>query len=107
MTVELVWSERAMLRVAEIGDFIAERSAKAAARVIASLFEGVGVLADHPQIGTVFPGSPTAGVRVLYIDKYRVFYVHDEAAARVVILTVRHAPQAPLSLAQVLNEEEP
>ena len=107
MSVELVWSERAMLRVTEIGDFIAERSPAAAARVVASLFDRVAALADHPQLGIVFPGSPAAGVRILYSDKYRVFYLHDEIAARVVILTLRHAPQAPLSLEQVLDEEEP
>ncbi|GDX81752.1 hypothetical protein LBMAG42_35630 [Deltaproteobacteria bacterium] len=107
MSAELVWSERALLRVTEIGDFIAERSPGAAARVVASLFDRVAVLADHPQLGIVFPGSPAAGVRILYIDKYRVFYLYDEAAARVVVLTIRHAPQAPLSLGQVLNEEEP
>jgi plasmid stabilization system protein ParE len=107
MSVELVWSERAMLRMTEIGDFIADRSPTAAARVIASLFDRVVVLADHPQLGIVFPGSPTAGVRILYIDKYRVFYLHDDAAARVVILTVRHAPQPPLPLEQLRDEEEP
>ncbi len=106
MSVELVWSERAMFRMTEIGDFIAERSPSAAARVLASLFDRVAVLADHPQLGIMFPGSPTAGVRILYVDKYRVFYLHDEAAAGVVVLTVRHAPQAPLSLEQVLAEEE-
>lgn len=94
-----------MLRVREIGDFMAERSPAGAPGVVASLFDRVAVLADHPQLGIVFPGSLTAGVRILYIDKYRVFYLHDEAAARVVILTLRHAPQAPLSLDQVLDEE--
>ncbi len=43
-----------MLRMTEIGDFIADRSPAAAARVIASLFDRVAVLADHPQLGIVF-----------------------------------------------------
>lgn len=33
--------------------------------------------------------------------------MHEQAAARVVILTGRHAPPAPRSLEQVLDEEEP
>ena len=107
MSVELVWSDRAKLRMAEIGDFIAERDPALAVRTIASLFDRVAVLAEHPQMGIVFPGSPTDNVRVMYFGKCRVFYLFGSAVPRVTILTVRHGRQAPLSLERALDDEEP
>ena len=107
MSVELFWSDRAKLRMIEIGDFIAERDPALAFRTITSLFDRVAVLAEHPRMGIVFPGSPTDNVRVKYFDNYRVFYLFDSSAPRVTILTVRHGRQAPLSLERVLDDDEP
>ena len=107
MTVALVWSDRALLRMAEIGDFLAERSPRAAEQLLASLFDRAEVLAEHPAMGVAFPGAANPDIRVLYLDKYRLFYSYDEVRACVTILTVRHAPQAPLSLEQVLDDDEP
>ena len=93
--------------MAEIGDFLAERDPARAARTLGSLFDRASVLADHPQMGMVFPGSPTDNVRVMYVGSYRVFYLFDASIPRVTILTVRHGRQASLSLERTLDDEEP
>ena len=91
----------------EIGDFIADRDPALAVLTITSLFDRVAVLADHPQMGSVFPGSPTDNLRIMYFGKYRVFYLFDSSLPRVTILTVRHGRQASLSLERALDDEEP
>lgn len=106
MSVALVWSDRAKRRMAEIGDFVAERDPAAAARTIDSIFERVALLANHPQIGIVFPGSPTDNVRIMYFGRYRVYYLCELAEKRVTILTVRHGREASLSLDRALDESE-
>ncbi len=107
MSTAIYWSDRSKRRVAELGEFIAERDVKTAAKMVASLFGRVEVLADNPEIGIVFPGSPTDNVRVMYFGKYGVYYVYDREGARVTILTVRHGREAPYALERVLDDEEP
>ncbi len=58
-------------------------------------------------MGTVFPGSPSPHVRVLYPANYRVCYHYESASPVVTVLTVRHAREAPLSLEQALDDENP
>ena len=107
MKVEILWTDRAKRRAADLGDFIAQRDIGAALRAIGSLFDRVGVLADHPQLGAVFPGSPTDNVRTLYVHPYRVYYAFNKATATVSVWTIRHTREAPISLATATDDDEP
>lgn len=107
MTVALLWTDRAKRRTADRGDFIAQRDPSAAALAIVSLFDRVAVLADHPELGSVFPGSPTDNARSLYVDPYRVYYVFHKSDAAISILMVRHAREAPISSAVATDDDEP
>lgn len=55
----------------------------------------------------VFPGVANPDIRVLHLDRYRLFYSYDLTRARVTVLTVRHAPQAPLTLDEALDDDAP
>ncbi len=104
MSLSIRWTARALSRVAEMADFLAERSPGAAARFVNDLFDRAGVLADNPRIGHAFHRAPNDNVRVFYFDKTRVYYVIDEATAEVIVMTVQHGRQRPLSLEGALAD---
>ena len=109
MTIELAWSDRALRRLEELGDFVAQRDPAAAARLVETLFDQVGRLADFPRMGRVFRGATTDSVREMLFGQYKVYYLLEEAnpggrPERVTILTVRHSREAPASLDAVLDD---
>lgn len=104
---ELVWSERALHRVAELGDFLARRDAGSAGTWIEALFDHVQRLSEFPRMGRVFRGASSDSVREMIFMQYKVYYLIDEQPPRVTILTVRHSREAPISGAAVLDETAP
>ncbi len=95
MPYRIVWSNRALLRVTELADFLAERSPPAAARVVARLFEGVEVLADHPRLAPAWSRLHDPNVRRLVLGEYLAWYEVVDEDDTVVILTVRHGAERP------------
>ena len=90
MNLEIVWSERAFMRVEELADFVAQRNPAAAASWVESLFERVETLGGTPRMGRVFRGSSNDNVREMLFGQYKVYYLHEEEHARITVLTVRH-----------------
>jgi toxin ParE1/3/4 len=102
----ILWSDRALSRVQELADFVAQHSEVAARRLVEELFDRVQVLSDHPQLGIRFPDSPTHNVRILYVDRMRVYYLLNDEQRTISICTVQHGRQQPLSLEAAVEEAE-
>ena len=90
MTLEIVWSPRALARLREIRAYVAKDKPDAAERLSARIVAVVEVLKNYPALGRA--GSEP-GVRELVIGgtPYIVFY--RVRGKRIVISTVWHGAQ--------------
>ncbi len=91
MTVEIVWSPRALARLREIRDYVARDKPDAAARLATRIVSLVEALKEHPHLGRA--GSEP-GLRELVVGgtPYLIFY--RVRANRVTIATIWHGAQA-------------
>lgn len=89
--MKIVWSLRALERLAEIGDYIAHDRPVAAADWVEEIFGSVKRLSRFPKSGRGVPESARSDLREVIHGSYRVIYRVD--SDRVVVLTVRHARQ--------------
>jgi plasmid stabilization system protein ParE len=91
----LIWSPAALRDVARLHDFLAPKARAAAKRAVATIRQGVKLLAEHPEIGRPVDEMPpefrewpigfgAAGYVVLY--RYE--------GLEVVIVAVRHGREA-------------
>jgi toxin ParE1/3/4 len=72
--MRVIWSGRALERVEQIADYIAQDSVTAAAAWVDELFAQVEKLAEFPEMGKPGRGIATPGIRELIIGDFRVFY---------------------------------
>ena len=86
--MRVLWSDRALDRVAEIAQFIAGDSKPAAIDWVETLFAEVERLGDFPKLGKSGRDIEVSGIRELVIGDFRVFY---EIRTDVEILTVRRS----------------
>ena len=89
--MRIIWSPRALERVVEIGEYVAEESPGAAANLVEGLFGSVKRLTHFPNSGRPVPESSRPDLREVIHGNYRVIYRVDPE--EVVILTVRHSRQ--------------
>lgn len=87
--MRIVWSPRALERVVEIGEYIAQERPNAAARWVEQIFGSVARLRRFPRSGRSVPEKPREDLREVIHGKYRVIYRIDPD--QIVILTVRHS----------------
>lgn len=81
---KVVWAERALSHLEEIGDFIAAQDPQVAVAVLQELVNAPNILADHPRIGWREEAVADREVRCLLFGHYRLVYeVVDEETARV------------------------
>lgn len=77
--MKLVWTARAVRRLGEIYDCIAEDSVERVVAFTEALIDASQQLARHPLSGPVLPED--GAYRQLVVDGYRIVYrVDDEAA---------------------------
>jgi len=88
--MQVVWTDPALERVAEIAVYIARDDPDAADRWTAELFEAVERLTDFPDSGRMVPEVGARHVRELIFGAYRVFY---RVGSAVEVLSVRHGSQ--------------
>jgi toxin ParE1/3/4 len=88
--MRIIWSDRALVRVEEIAEYIAQESVSAAAHWVDELFSQVDKLADFPEMGKPGRDIATPGIRELIFGDFRVFY---EVGTEVDIHTVYRASQ--------------
>jgi toxin ParE1/3/4 len=89
--VRVLWSQRALERVAEIADWIAADRPEAADRLVEGLLGAVERLARFPESGRQVPGFERRDLREVVFRGYRILY--RLGTERVEILTVRHSLQ--------------
>lgn len=87
--MKLRFTSRAAQDLAEIGDYILEQSPQAALRVRAAILESLQNLILFPNVGRP---QNVAGVRKLVTRRYAylVYYMADDVAEEIVILTIQH-----------------
>jgi len=82
--MEIVWSNSALLRLEEIGDFIAKDSKVHAITFVDRLIESVEQLRDFPMSGGLVTESPA--FRQIVLQGYRVIYRLREKSIEVVAI---------------------
>ena len=98
--MKVVWTERALLRLQHIQNYIAEDQPANALAWVNRVFERGDNLGDQPHRGRPVPEYPTAEVREAREGDYRIIY--RVSSSGVEILTVRHSSQLlPLEISQL------
>lgn len=91
--MKLRFTPRAAADITAIADHIHAQSPGAAQRVRAAILDAVQILTRFPRLGRA---QTTEGVRKLVTRPYGyvVYYVADEPAGEIVVVTVRHPARA-------------
>lgn len=86
--MRVIWSPRALMRVVEIGGYIAADRPGAARTWAVALFERAATLSEHPGRGRRVPELNRDEIReVIHGDNRLIYRVEPR---RLVVLTVRH-----------------
>ena len=90
--MKLRFTPRAVENIAAIADYIRERNPGAAQRVRAAIYESLQDLILFPHVGRL---QQTEGVRKFVTRKYAyiVYYLVDDLAEEIIILSVKHPAQ--------------
>jgi plasmid stabilization system protein ParE len=88
--MRLRFTPRAAENIANAADYLRKRNPAAAVRVRGAIYDSLRNLILFPRSGRV---QTTAGVRKIVTRKYSyiVYYLVDETADEVVILSVKHS----------------
>ncbi len=90
MPLEIVWSPRALARLREIHDYVAEDKSEAAARLATRIVAIVEALREHPYLGRA---GAEPGVRELVIGGTPYLVLYRVEGKRVIITTIWHGAQ--------------
>jgi len=88
--VKIVWTDKAIDDLDDIGHYIAIDSEKYAKIVVNRLFKAVDMLERHPRIGRVVPEFSNENIRELINGNYRIVYTIKNQF-QIDILTVHHS----------------
>ncbi|MGB5156020.1 type II toxin-antitoxin system RelE/ParE family toxin [Desulfobacterium sp. N47] len=84
--MQIVWTQEALERLAEIEEYISKDSPNRAVNFINYLIEQAETLIEHPKIGRVVPEVGNENIRELIAKRYRIIY--RVSLKRIEILTV-------------------
>lgn len=88
---EIVWSERAIKDLENIGEYIAKDSIRYAELVVQKLFNRPQHLVNAPYLGRIVPEFESENIRELIEGSYRIVYlVSPDANQPIEIITVHH-----------------
>ncbi len=88
---QVVWSERAVADLEQIGSYIAKDSVRYAQMVVGKLFSRTEILKTNPQLGRMVPEFANSTIRELIEGSYRIVYQMDSSQDTVQIITVHHS----------------
>jgi addiction module RelE/StbE family toxin len=88
---QVVWSERAVADLEQIGSYIAKDSVRYAGMVVGKLFSRTEILKTNPYLGRMVPEFSNAAIRELIEGSYRIVYQVNSAQDAVQIITVHHS----------------
>ena len=92
--MRVAYSPRAVTDLAEIGDYLTERSPAAAAAVEQRIRIIVELAALFPASGRVLEGRATVRVIPLGQYPYRIFYT--VSGSEILVLHIRHSAREPV-----------
>ncbi len=87
---ELIWSERAILDLESIFDYIAQDSALYARYTVQNIFKSREQLQEFPESGRHLPEFAEFPHRELIVGHYRVIYRYDNKNNRVNVIAIVH-----------------
>ncbi|MBI5676454.1 MAG: type II toxin-antitoxin system RelE/ParE family toxin [Nitrospirae bacterium] len=87
---ELIWSEKSLLDVENIYDYIARDSPLYARYQVESISASLERLCVFPESGRHLPEFPQLPHREVIVDNYRVIYRYDSSIDEVKIVAVVH-----------------
>jgi toxin ParE1/3/4 len=85
--LRIVWSERSLIHLGAIGDYLQQQSPAASNRILNAIARGVEGLADHPRRGR--PGR-IKGTRELVVTRTRYLVAYRLQNEEIEILAVIH-----------------
>ncbi|MCK5906988.1 MAG: type II toxin-antitoxin system RelE/ParE family toxin [Flavobacteriales bacterium] len=88
--VDVRWTNRALIDINDIANFIALDSFKYATIQINRFFDKVKILNKHPEIGRLVPEKNNPLFRELILGNYRIIY-KIISPSRIDIITVHHS----------------
>ena len=74
MALEVVWADRALVKLGEILERISEDRPAVATRVINRMFDMAATLAAHPEMGRQYEPAPGSGLRQLIVGRYGLIH---------------------------------
>jgi len=83
---ELIWTEKAIVSLENIADFIAIDSLFYAKRTVKDIYSMTESLKTFPRIGRIVPEYNNENIKELFYKTYRIIYKIEED--QVLILTV-------------------
>ena len=72
--MNVVWTQQAYVRLAEIHEYVAGKSPNAANRLLTRLIDCVLPLAEFPRMGRMVPELRSQDIRELIQGNYRIVY---------------------------------
>ena len=92
--MKLRLTPRAARDLADIGDYLWERSPGAALRVRDAILQSLQNLSLFPELGRK---QEEEGVRKIVTRRYsyRVYYMADEATDEIIVVAIRHPARRP------------
>jgi addiction module RelE/StbE family toxin len=87
---QIIWSDRSLADLQEIGEFISKDSALYAKLVLEKIINSTTILESHPMIGRKVPEFHNPSLRELIIGNFRLIYKLDKNQ-NISILTVHHS----------------
>lgn len=88
--VKIIWAERAIDDLINIGNYSSRFSDKYASSIISKLFNKVNILKKMPKIGRVVPEKNDENVRELIEGNYRIIY-ELRSDEQIEVLMVHHS----------------
>jgi plasmid stabilization system protein ParE len=90
----LRWSQRALLDVARLHDFLAPKSRDAAKRAVKAIRQGIKALGKHPEIGRPVEEMPPEFREWVIEFGHGAYVALYHYGNQIVILAVRHGREA-------------
>lgn len=75
---QIIWTEPALYELDEIADYISLENADAARKLVRRVYDSVGKLQNHTQIGKLIDDLDTTIYRKLYVSPCQIFYRVEE-----------------------------
>jgi toxin ParE1/3/4 len=95
---EIIWSERAIKDLEQIGDYISSDSVRYANMVVQKLFNKPKIVEKNPFLGRMVPEFRLDHIRELIEGPYRIVYSIKPDLQFIEIITIHHSKKEFLNI---------